>query len=109
MAIVEGALAAFGAIGDVLELTGGTGWWTERLARTAEQLTVVDSSPETLVINRERVSRADVDYVVADLFGWRPERRYDVVFFGRGLVRRHPGDAVVLVRVGAACLIGQGD
>lgn len=78
---VSQALARFDPRGDVLELAGGTGWWTERLARTATTLTVVDASAETLALNRERVDRADVDYVVADLFGWEPERRYDVVFF----------------------------
>ena len=36
---------------------------------------------ETLALNRERVQRPDVDYVVADLFDWRPSRSYDVVFF----------------------------
>jgi SAM-dependent methyltransferase len=71
----------FGATGDVLELAGGTGWWTARLAGTAGQLTVVDSSPETLDLNRERVGRLDVDYVVADLFAWQPQKTYDVVFF----------------------------
>jgi ubiquinone/menaquinone biosynthesis C-methylase UbiE len=81
VASVEAALDAFAPTGDVLELAGGTGWWTERLARTAGRLTVVDSSPETLALNRERVRRRDVDYVVADLFAWRPQRRYDVVFF----------------------------
>jgi demethylmenaquinone methyltransferase/2-methoxy-6-polyprenyl-1,4-benzoquinol methylase len=78
---VEDALSGFDARGDVLELAGGTGWWTERLSRTAATLTVVDASPETLALNRERVGRADVDYVVADLFEWEPARRYDVVFF----------------------------
>jgi SAM-dependent methyltransferase len=81
VARVDEALASFDARGDVLELAGGTGWWTERLARTAGRLTVVDASPETLAINRERVGRVDVDYVVADIFGWLPERTYDVVFF----------------------------
>ena len=79
--VVETRLAAFGATGDVLEIAGGTGWWTERLARTADRLTVVDASPETLALNRERVGRADVEYVVADVFDWQPARRYDVVFF----------------------------
>jgi SAM-dependent methyltransferase len=79
--VVEAALAAFAPHGDVLELAGGTGWWTERLSRTADRLTVVDASPETLALNRERVQRPDVDYVVADLFKWRPARHYDVVFF----------------------------
>jgi SAM-dependent methyltransferase len=81
VATVEAALDTFNAAGDVLELAGGTGWWTKRLAETAAGLTVVDSSPETLALNRERVGRADVDYVVADLFDWRPPRSYDVVFF----------------------------
>jgi SAM-dependent methyltransferase len=81
VAAVDEALTAFDARGDVLELAGGTGWWTQRLARTADRLTVVDASPETLEINRRRLGRTDVDYVVADLFDWRPARTYDVVFF----------------------------
>jgi SAM-dependent methyltransferase len=81
VAVVDGALSDFGATGDVLELAGGTGWWTERLAGTASRLTVVDAAPETLARSRSRVGRSDVVYVVADLFAWRPSRRYDVVFF----------------------------
>jgi ubiquinone/menaquinone biosynthesis C-methylase UbiE len=69
-----------GATGGVLELAGGTGWWTARLASTAAQLTVIDASPEVLAINRQRVA-TDVTYVVADVFEWRPDRAYDVVFF----------------------------
>jgi hypothetical protein len=57
VAVVDEALTSFGATGSVLELAGGTGWWTARLARTAERLTVVDSSPEALVLNQERVGR----------------------------------------------------
>jgi SAM-dependent methyltransferase len=81
IAQVAAELDTFGACGDVLEMAGGTGWWTERLARTARHLTVVDASPETLDLNRDRVRRPDVDYVVADLFSWLPQRTYDVVFF----------------------------
>ena len=81
VSLVAAALGTFGASGEVLELAGGIGWWTQRLAATADQLTVVDSSPETLDLNRNRVGRSDVDYVVADLFSWRPQRTYDVVFF----------------------------
>ena len=79
--VLDDALASFGATGSVLELAGGTGWWTERLARTADRLTVVDSSPEVLAINQERVGRSDVNYVVADLFDWQRDSQYDVVFF----------------------------
>ena len=78
---VAQAVDTFGPVGDVLELAAGTGWWTQHLARTAGTLTVVDSSRETLRINRERVARPDVTYLVADIFGWRPDRRYDTVFF----------------------------
>lgn len=81
VATLEAGLAGFGARGHVLELAGGTGWWTERLARTADRLTVVDASPEALALSREHVGRPDVDYVVADVFEWRPKDRYDVVFF----------------------------
>ena len=31
VAVVDDALTSFGATGSVLELVGGTGWWTERL------------------------------------------------------------------------------
>jgi demethylmenaquinone methyltransferase/2-methoxy-6-polyprenyl-1,4-benzoquinol methylase len=81
VAQVETALGSFGATGDILEMAGGTGWWTERLVRTATRLTVLDASPEALQLNRDRVGRADVEYVVADLFTWQPQRAYDVVFF----------------------------
>jgi ubiquinone/menaquinone biosynthesis C-methylase UbiE len=73
------ALTRFDPSGDVLELAGGTGWWTERLTRTADTLTVVDSSPEALALNRRRVSTAR--HIVADVFEWQPDRTYDVVFF----------------------------
>jgi demethylmenaquinone methyltransferase/2-methoxy-6-polyprenyl-1,4-benzoquinol methylase len=79
---VEDALEGFAPGGDVLELAGGTGWWTERLAGTASTLTVLDASVETLELNRRRLGpRAGLRYVVADLFDWEPDRRYDTVFF----------------------------
>lgn len=83
VAEVEAALESFGATGEVLELAGGTGWWTEKLARTAGHLTVVDASPEVIELNRRRVQDPDVDYVLADLFAGRPRLvgRADVVFF----------------------------
>jgi len=79
------ALDEFAPTGTILELAGGTGIWTERLARFADDLTVVDAAAETIAINRARLeasgSKTPVDYVEADLFTWRPTRRYDVVSF----------------------------
>lgn len=77
------ALDAFRPAGDVLELACGPGTWTEQLLRHAATLTAVDSSPEMLAIASARVGGDErVRFVSADLFGWRPDRRYDVVFFG---------------------------
>jgi demethylmenaquinone methyltransferase/2-methoxy-6-polyprenyl-1,4-benzoquinol methylase len=81
VAIVEQALADFDASGAVLELAGGTGWWTSQLLQTAERLTVVDSSAEALAINRRRHPDAGIRYVEHDLFTWSTNDRYDLIFF----------------------------
>jgi ubiquinone/menaquinone biosynthesis C-methylase UbiE len=66
----------------VLELACGPGTWTTRLLRHAEDVTAVDASPEMLAIASTRVDAGQVRFVSADLFRWRPDCRYDVVFFG---------------------------
>jgi SAM-dependent methyltransferase len=81
VAEVEEALAAFRPEGRVLELAAGTGLWTRHLAPAASRLVAVDASPETLALNRARVE-GEVEYVVADVFGWTPIERFDVCFFG---------------------------
>ncbi|SDK48736.1 demethylmenaquinone methyltransferase / 2-methoxy-6-polyprenyl-1,4-benzoquinol methylase [Actinopolyspora mzabensis] len=78
----ERALAEFAPSGDVLELACGPGTWTPELARHASTLTAVDSSPEMLRVARERTPDQHVRFELGDLFDWRAERRYDVVFFG---------------------------
>jgi SAM-dependent methyltransferase len=75
------ALARFRPAGEVLELACGTGWWTAELARHADRVTALDASPEALALNRARVGGAHVRHVQADIFSWRPDRRYDAVFF----------------------------
>jgi len=65
----------------VLELACGTGWWTQWLAQHARQVTAVDAAEEMLALNRERVNAANVHHVLADVFSWKPDRRYDLVFF----------------------------
>jgi len=76
------ALSAFGADGDVLELACGPGTWTPLLLATAASVTAVDAAPEMLHMARQRVGNAPVGFVQADLFSWRPTRRYDTVCFG---------------------------
>src|SRR5436190_10748527 len=68
----------------MLELAAGTGNITRLAARSAARLTAVDSSPETLAINSDKLgaARDRVDFVVADLFAWEPPTTYDAVLFG---------------------------
>jgi len=68
--------------GRVLELAAGTGIWTQHLAPTAGELSVLDASSEALAINRAKVRDERVRYIEADLFSWEPDHTYDVVFFG---------------------------
>ena len=83
VAELEAALDRFAPAGDVLELACGPGTWTPRLLRNASTVTAVDASPEMLAIARQRVNDdSRVRFVRADLFAWRPDRRYDVVVFG---------------------------
>ncbi|MDW6065117.1 class I SAM-dependent methyltransferase [Streptomyces sp. FXJ1.4098] len=67
--------------GDVLELACGTGQWTPRLAARARSVTAVDAAAEVLALARARTASPTVQFVEADLFEWRPPRRYDTVFF----------------------------
>ena len=102
------ALEAFAPGGHVLELASGTGEGTVELVKHASQLTAVDASPEMLALNQQRVGRAAVRYLQADLFGWTPPARYDVVFFSAWLSHVPPqrfGDFWALV---ADCLNDHG-
>lgn len=76
------ALDAFRPTGHVLELACGPGTWTTQLLRYATDLTAVDASPELIAIAAAGPGAHRVRFVRANLFQWRPERRYDVVFFG---------------------------
>lgn len=124
------ALDAFRPTGRVLELACGTGLWTERLAKYADSLTAVDGSPEMLALNAARLKavvaergpaepvrgrdatapapskreRAQVKYVEADLFAWRPAERFDVVFFSFWLSHVPPERFAEFWRLVEACL-----
>ncbi|ADI03975.1 hypothetical protein SBI_00854 [Streptomyces bingchenggensis BCW-1] len=67
--------------GEVLELACGTGQWTPRLAARARSVTAVDAAAEVLALARARTASSNVQFLEADLFEWRPPRRYDTVFF----------------------------
>ncbi|TCC36714.1 class I SAM-dependent methyltransferase [Kribbella capetownensis] len=82
VAEAEAALREFAPRGRVLELACGTGLWTQHLVGYADRVTAVDASSEMIELNRTRLAGAPVDYVVADVFEWRPPAaEYDVVLF----------------------------
>jgi SAM-dependent methyltransferase len=93
--------------GDVLELACGTGHWTPLLAARARSVTAVDAAPEMLTLARRRAGDLPVKFVHADVFGWRPPRRWDTVFFGFWLTHVPPARfAAFWSRVAAALAPG---
>jgi len=60
---------------------GGLSWFDGRSVRRGPRPKAGIRDPEALALNRERIGRTDVTYVSADVFDWRPDRSYDVVFF----------------------------
>ena len=67
---------------DVLEIACGPGFWTGRLLRHATTVTSLDAASEMLAIASARIDDEKVRFIQADVFSWRPDRRYDVVLFG---------------------------
>lgn len=84
IAEVRDWLASLEELGDVLELAAGTGLWTEQLVRQSLSVHCIDAAPEALHLNRGRLadSMDRITYEVADIFQWRPSRRFNTVFFG---------------------------
>jgi SAM-dependent methyltransferase len=81
LAEVAAALDALDVRGSVLELAPGTGQWSRLLLPRCSSLTLVDGSPAMLAHNpAARDPRART--VVADLFEWTTDERFDVVAFG---------------------------
>ena len=89
---VVAALDGFGPVGRVLEIACGTGQWTTRLMQHADEVTALDASPEMIAINQSKLDDPRVTYVVGNVFEWRPDRRYDVVFFANWLSHVLPQD-----------------
>ena len=81
VAIVKRALHQVGTVEHVLELASGTGIWTQELLKIGKQITAIDASPEMIEINRDKLRSSQVDYQQRDLFAWKPNQEYELVFF----------------------------
>src|SRR3954466_13788867 len=55
-----------------LELASGAGRFTAPLLEVCARLTAVDAAPEMHEVNRSRHGDERIEYVVADLFDYRP-------------------------------------
>lgn len=71
--------------GRVLEIACGTGLWTEALADVADTVLAIDAAPEMVAIAGDRVRSGNVSFVVADVFSWTTDDRFDVIFFAAWL------------------------
>ena len=74
-----------------LELASGAGRWTGSLLDVCDRMTAVDTSSEMHEVNRWRHGDARIEYVVANLFEYQPEDRYDLIFAGYWLSHVPPG------------------
>lgn len=75
-------LHSLGPVDSALELAAGTGIWTRELHKIANHTTVLDSSPESLDVNREKLGNPKtVTFQEVDLFNWEPDDQYDLVSF----------------------------
>lgn len=102
------ALRDFGPRGRVLELACGTGVWTAELAAQCDDLTALDASPEMIELARERLLGRDVRFITADIFGWRPDQRYDTIFFSAWLSHVPPQRFERFWKLVDACLADSG-
>ncbi len=86
------AILDFGVRGKVLELGGGSGYWTQNLVLGADQVTVLEISPESIEASRARLGplARKVKFVELDFYRWRPSERYDIVFFAFWLTHVPP-------------------
>jgi SAM-dependent methyltransferase len=102
------ALDDFGPRGRVLELACGTGVWTAQLAARCDDLTALDASPEMIELARERLLGREARFIAADIFSWRPDHRYDTIFFSAWLSHVPPQRFERFWKLVDACLADSG-
>lgn len=63
----------------------------KKLLQYSHEITALDASEEVIILNREKCAPHQPDYIVADIFRWKPIESYDVVFFSFWLSHVPPG------------------
>lgn len=70
----------FRGFDESLELASGTGLWTTEILKTSEHVTCLDASAKMIEINRQRNECEKLDIRQVDLFAWRANQQFDLVF-----------------------------
>lgn len=65
----------------VLEIACGTGYWTERIAKTATSIFATDINESVIEIAKQRQTE-NITFAVADMFDFKPVEKFDAVFGG---------------------------
>lgn len=65
----------------VLEIACGTGYWTERIAKTATSIYATDINESVIEIAKAR-QKDNIIFAVADMFDFTPDEKFDAVFAG---------------------------
>jgi 2-polyprenyl-3-methyl-5-hydroxy-6-metoxy-1,4-benzoquinol methylase len=66
----------------VLEIACGTGYWTERIAKTATSVFATDINQSVLDIAKAKPINEKVSFAVADMYHFTSEQKYEVIFGG---------------------------
>lgn len=66
----------------VLEFACGTGYWTERIGKTAKSVHATDVNKSVIKIAQERRRLDNVTYEVADMYDFESEKRFEGFFGG---------------------------
>jgi ubiquinone/menaquinone biosynthesis C-methylase UbiE len=75
------ALHDFSPQGKVLDIACGTGLYTRHLVQHDVDITALDSSPEMLNEARKKITSDRVRFIETDIFSWKPDDQFDIVFF----------------------------
>lgn len=67
---------------NVLEIACGTGYWTERIAKTATSVYATDINESVLELAKQKGMPGHVSFGWADIYNLKPEQAFDGLFGG---------------------------